>query len=188
MNERNSLHREYDFSLILSGVQELTSDIEDALFEAGCDDSTLSIQHGIVCMQFTREALSLKDAILSAIEDIRNANIGADVLRVDECSLVTPSEIARRIGRSRQLVHQYTTGQRGPGNFPAPERNLGDRAAPLWDWYAVSYWLSQNNMIRLEDHQNAETIAAVNHALEGLHQRSRNPALVDEVQRAIAKV
>ena len=186
MNETQTCEREYDFALILTGVNELTSEVEDSLFVAGCDDATLSVQYCFIYMEFSRTATSLKDAILSAIRDVRNANIGADVWRVDESNLVAPAEIARRIGRSRQLVHQYMTGKRGPGGFPTPECNLTD-GAPLWSWCAVSYWLSQNDMIRPEELQNAESVATINNALEGFRQRGRNPELVAEIARAVGQ-
>jgi hypothetical protein len=185
MNSKSISEREYDFALILTGVPELNSSVEDALFEAGCEDATLSIQYGYLYLEFSRIAASLKDAILSAIRDVRKANIGAEVLRVDECDLVTPAEIARRIGRSRQLVHQYMTGKRGPGGFPAPECNWTD-GAPLWSWCAVSSWLCQHDMIRPEEFGNAEVVAVINHALEGARQRERDPELVSEVARVLA--
>ena len=177
--------REYEFSLILCGVHELDRRIEDALFEAGCDDATLSVQYGTISMDFARASPSLKDAILTAIRDVRKADIGADVWRVDESDLVTPSEIARRLGRSRQQIHQYMTGERGPGGFPAPECNLTE-GAPLWDWYTVCHWLAANGMIRPEQLEDAETVAAINHHLEGVRQKARNPKLVAEVERAVA--
>lgn len=184
MTNNPSCEREYDFALILSGVNELTTEVEDALFEAGCDDATLSVQYGLVYMEFSRQAPSLKDAILSAIRDVRKANIGADVWRVDACDLVTPAEIARRINRSRQLVHQYMTGQRGPGGFPPPACHLTD-GAPLWQWCAVSFWLSQNDMIRPEQLGEAEVVAVINYVLDLAHQRGRNSELVEEVIQAV---
>ena len=186
MSGEQTCEREFDFALVLSGVHELTPEVEDRLFEAGCDDATLSVQYGYIYMEFSRAAASMKDAILSAISDVKKANVGADVWRVDECNLVTPSEIGRRINRSRQQVHQYMTGQRGPGGFPAPECNL-TTGAPLWAWCAVSYWLWQNDMIRPEELQNAEVVAAINNVLEAAHQRGRNPELVAEVVRAVAQ-
>ena len=113
MKASDGTEREYDFALILSGVPELTTDVEDGLFKAGCDDATLSMQFGSLYLEFSRSAPSLKDAILSAIRDVRKAGVGAEVWRVDSHDLVTPSEIARRIGRTRQLVHQYITGEIG---------------------------------------------------------------------------
>lgn len=185
MSELQSCEREYDFGLILSGAKELTTEIEDGLFKAGCDDATLSIQYGCIYMEFSRSAASLKDAILSAIMDVRKAKVGVNVWRVDVCNLVTPAEIARRIKKSRQLVHQYITARRGPGGFPAPECNLTE-GSPLWAWCAVSYWLVQNDMIRPEEIDNAEVVDMVNVALETAHQRARNPQLVEEIAGVIS--
>ena len=175
---------EFDFALILGGVAELTSSVEDALFNVGCSDATLSMQYGLLYLEFSRSAKSLEVAIISAINDVRKANIGAEVLRVDECNLVTASEIARRIGRSRQLIHQYMTGQRGPGGFPPPECHLTDNA-PLWAWCAVSYWLVQNNLLRQEESRNAEVVEAINNWLESARQRQRYPQLLDEITRGL---
>ena len=176
--------REYDFALVIGGVPELTAAVEDALFEAGCDDATLSIRYGLLYAEFSRTAKSLQDAILGAIRDVRRADVGAEVLRVDECDLVTPAEIARRIRRSRQLVFQYINGQRGPGGFPPPECHLSE-GAPLWAWCAVSYWLAQNDIIRPEEGWNAEVVAAINNWLEAARQRRRHPELVREVEREL---
>lgn len=185
MSATTNCEREYDFALILSGVTELTTPVEDALFNAGCDDATLSVQYGQLYLEFSRTASSLLRAILSAIQDVQKAGIGAEVLRVDECDLVTQADIARRIERSRQLVHQYVTGERGPGGFPPPVCHLTEKA-PLWAWCAVSYWLLQNDMIKPEEVRAAEVIAAINTALELRDQRKRNPALADEVAKAVA--
>lgn len=171
---------EFDFALIAGSVNELTPAVEDALFEAGCEDATLSIRYGLLYLEFSRSAKSIQDAILSAIRDVRKAGIGAQVLRVDECNLVTASDIARRIGRSRQLVFQYIKGQRGPGNFPPPEVQLAE-GAPLWAWCAVSYWLAQNDIVRPEEGWNAEVVASINNWLEIERHRARNPRLVEGI-------
>ncbi len=85
MNELtdNVCEKEHDFALIVDGVGSLTTDVEDALFNAGCDNATLSIQYGLLYMEFSRRARSLRDAIVSAIHDVRKAGIGAEVLRVE---------------------------------------------------------------------------------------------------------
>jgi hypothetical protein len=182
VNKSEPCEPEHDFSLILDGVSELTTEVEDALFESGCDDATLSLQHGCVYAEFSRRAPTLKDAVISAIRNVRQAGLG--VLRVDECSLVTASEIARRIGRSRQLVHQYMNGTRGPGGFPPPECQLTE-GAPLWAWCAVSYWLASHDIIRPEEAWNAEVVDAVNRQLETMRQLKRHPQLVREIEREI---
>ena len=71
----------------------------------------------------------------NSLRDVHKAGIGGAKCCVDRCNLVTASDIARRIQRSRQLVHQYMTGQRDPGRFPPPECHLTDHA-PLWRWCA----------------------------------------------------
>ena len=78
--------QEYDFVLALSGITDLSPEAEDALYEAGCDDATICVRNGCVFLAFTRRAPSLKDAVLSAFRDVRKANIGARVARVDESS------------------------------------------------------------------------------------------------------
>lgn len=49
---------EHDFVLALTGVSELSQEQEDALFEAGCDDATISIRSGRVFLSFSRGPLS----------------------------------------------------------------------------------------------------------------------------------
>lgn len=71
----------YTFTLVLAGVDELTPEMADALFEAGCDDSTPASCDGVVHVHFDREAESLGDAIGSAVKDVVRA--GFAVARVD---------------------------------------------------------------------------------------------------------
>jgi hypothetical protein len=183
MGTTNSQH-EFDFTLVIDGVPDLTQEVVDALFEAGCDDATFSIQSGRLCADFSRESGSLENAILSAIEDIGRAKVGAKVARVDECDLVTQAEIARRIDRSRQLVCQFIKGTRGPGHFPPPECHLSE-GAPLWRWCAVSYWLAQNNIIRPQDGWNAQVVSAINNFLELSKHYKDNPGLMGEIRKVI---
>ena len=180
MEARTSCDIEHDFALVLTGLTELTTEAENALFEAGCDDATLSVRFGAVYLTFARVAPSLKDAILTAILDVRKANIGADVLRIDACDLITQAEIARRIDRSRQLVNQYITGQRGPGGFPAPACHITE-GKPLWLWCEVAYWLRQNNMIKEQDLTKAQTVETINCILDYLHQSTADPKLIEEL-------
>src|SRR4051812_7301446 len=92
-----AVERGWDFTLILTGVADVTDGgVMDALYEAGCDDGSPGASCGVAHIDFTRQALSLKDAILSAIVDVRKSNTGIDVVRVDESDLVTKAEMARR--------------------------------------------------------------------------------------------
>ena len=76
------METEHEFTLILGGISELTPEIFDALFEAGCDDATMSSRDGIVWLDFRRTESSPEKALASAVRDVRKANIGAGVLLV----------------------------------------------------------------------------------------------------------
>src|SRR5262245_33166912 len=45
---------EHDFVLILDGISDLAPAMEDALYEAGCDDATISVRAGRVYLTFSR--------------------------------------------------------------------------------------------------------------------------------------
>ena len=184
MNER-ICECEHDFTLVLTGVNELTQGVVDSFYEAGCDDATIASRCGRVVATFSRTAPSLKDAILSAIHCIRRAGVGADVLRVDYCNLVTQADIARKISRSRQLVHQYMTGARGPGGFPSPACEISD-GTRLWFWCEVAYWLWQNDMIKEDVLRDAQQVEAINSVLEMEWQKRANRELTEEVIKAVS--
>lgn len=180
MPARNDCACEHEFVLVLSGVTDLSAAVMDALFEAGCDDATPCVRLGRVYLTFVRTASSLRDAVLSAIRDVLRARIGASVLRVDDCNLASQADIARRIKRTRQQVGQYVSGKRGPGNFPAPVCDLTE-GHPLWMWCEVSYWLWENGIVGEDVLEASRVVAAINSALELLHQRQHDASLVDEV-------
>ena len=71
------METEHEFMLTLDGVSDLDDEAVDALYEAGCDDSTIMTQAGRVMMTITRTAPTMKDAIVGAIRDVQRANIGA---------------------------------------------------------------------------------------------------------------
>lgn len=75
--------RLFSFSLIFSGASELTEELEDAIFEAGCDDALLGIQNGAVFLDFDREAPSFRIALMSAIADVERAGVGLELIRVE---------------------------------------------------------------------------------------------------------
>jgi hypothetical protein len=73
--------KKYDFTLVLSHPSELTEEIAEALFEAGCDDGTPGMAAGVFLVDFHREADSLEEAIQSAIATVKSA--GCQVQRVE---------------------------------------------------------------------------------------------------------
>jgi hypothetical protein len=75
--------KKHNFTLILSGVSELTPDIAGALFEATKGDIECNMQDGIAFLEFERAAPTLREAISSAIGQVADANVGVRVARVE---------------------------------------------------------------------------------------------------------
>ncbi len=71
----------YDFTLVLKGAPELTDDLANRLFEAGCDDGSPGMCCGTTSINFHRVADSLENALRSAITDVNSA--GCTVERVE---------------------------------------------------------------------------------------------------------
>lgn len=75
--------RIYDFTLVFSPGTELTEELGNALFEAGCDDGSPGSCKGIVAIDFHREAESLERAIRSAIVGVQNAGCTVARAKID---------------------------------------------------------------------------------------------------------
>lgn len=157
--------RSYDFTLILKGVVKFDRHLMDALYESGCDDGNLALSNGRPQIRFSRESKSLKEAIVSAIRDVRSA--GVEVLRVDLEEMVCQSDIARLTGKSRQHIHQLIKGLRGPGTFPAPLSRI--KSKPVWAWHEVVLWFAENKIVPVERVETARTIGAINCLLNLSH-------------------
>ena len=155
--------RTHTFVLTLEPPEEVTPELEDALFEAGCDDAALGRSGGTVYLEFDREAPTFLDAVLSAIRDVQGGT-GARVARLEPDELVTASEIAHRLGRSRESVRLLVEGERGPGGFPAPVSGTRRRTR-FWRWSEVAEWLDAHG-IATGRQEEARVIAAINGALD----------------------
>ena len=121
----------HTFTLIVSGFSELTHLVEDAIFEAGCDDALLGVRNGVAFLEFDREASSPREAVLSAIRQVES--VGFRVVRVEPDEWVSATEIAERTKRSRESIRLLAAGRRGPGNFPPPLAGARRRMR-LWRW------------------------------------------------------
>lgn len=78
----------HEFTVILTGISEVTEAAANALYEAGCDDGTFASRDGVAFAMFDREASSLLDAIQSATADIRKAGFGVFRVETDETAVV----------------------------------------------------------------------------------------------------
>lgn len=155
----------YKFTIVLKNVDENTPDLEDSLYEAGCDDALVNFINGTVYLDFDRKAFSLEDAVISAIKDIETASIPIEVTSVGPENLVTESEIANRLNKKRQTVSLWIRGKRRK-SFPHPVMRIAEKS-PLWNWHEVIQWLFDKkiiNDIKLVD--KAAFFANINSVLE----------------------
>ncbi len=137
----------HSFTLVLSGVNDETDNLEDNLFEAGCDDSLINFRNGTVYLEFDREALTFEEAVISAIKQVEGSTLSATVINVAPDDYVTESEMAKRLHVKRQTVSLWFKRERRiESAFPSPMMKLTEKS-PLWRWYEVVRWLYQQKMI-----------------------------------------
>ena len=73
----------HTFTLILSGVAELTAELADALYAATQGDIELNLRDGVAFAEFERTAATLREAITTAIREVEQAPVGVRVVRVE---------------------------------------------------------------------------------------------------------
>jgi hypothetical protein len=83
----------HKFTLILSGVVEITPELADALFAATKGDIEFNLRSGVAYLEFSRAARTLREAITSAIRDVEGADVGVRVVRVESEAANTIAKI-----------------------------------------------------------------------------------------------
>ncbi len=152
----------YEFTIIASGLDPEAGDFETRFLEAGCDDATVGFQNGHILIDFSREARSLTEAIVTAVESALRG--GAIVERVEPDPLVSLSDMASRSGMTKGAMSNYSKGHRLDG-FPAPTARV-TTPSPLWNWAQVAEWLYRNGRISRDEALEAGVFAAANGILE----------------------
>jgi len=157
----------YQFTLVLKHVDDKTKNLEDSLYEAGCDDALINFRNGTVYLDFDRKASSLEEAVLSAIKNVESSSINAVVASVAPEDFVTEAEIAKRLLIGRQAVSLWIKGERRKIKpFPKPIMKLSDKS-PFWKWREVIEWLYDNNLVKEKEAvENALFLETVNAILE----------------------
>jgi hypothetical protein len=162
---------DFEFSLALRGralldeeaVLDLADEVGQALDAAGADVS-VAIRDGVVSLMVSREASTFEEAILVALREVERLP-GIEVVHVGPDALVTATEIADRLGVTRQAIQLMINGQRGPGGFPAPLLGLSSRQR-VWRWLDVVEWLGDRHGSGPAERARAAVIARINHGLE----------------------
>ena len=97
---------EYEFTLKFR-LPDVNADPEqfiDALAQAGCDDASVGVgQQGRVALDFTREAANALEAIVSAVQAVKDAIPGAELVEASP-DFVGLTDVADLVGCSRQNI------------------------------------------------------------------------------------
>jgi hypothetical protein len=79
----------YEFDVVLRDVSEISDDLADGLFAAGCDDATPASCGGTAWIHFDREAPSLEEAIGRAVAQVQSVGFTVSKIQLDVASAVS---------------------------------------------------------------------------------------------------
>jgi hypothetical protein len=83
----------FEFTLVISGVAEITPELADALYSATGGDIELNMRNDVAYLAFDRSAATLHDAVSSAIAQVEGAGVGVRVVRVESDAANTIAKI-----------------------------------------------------------------------------------------------
>ena len=137
---------EYDFTLKFALAQHDrdAADVAERLGAAGCDDALVGIGvPGRVALNFTREAASAEDALLSALGDVKRALPSARLIEAAP-DFVGLTEIADLVGMSRQNLRKLMLTH--AASFPPP---VHEGNPSIWHLALVLQWLEAKGSYRV---------------------------------------
>lgn len=128
---------EYEFTL---KYQLNENEDPDALLErlakAGCENALVGVgQPGRLALAFIRESSTAREAIESALNDVREAVPGARLIEATP-DLVGLTDVAEIVGVSRQNMRKLMLAH--SHSFPAP---IHEGSTSLWHLAEVLIWL-----------------------------------------------
>ncbi|WP_345195796.1 WYL domain-containing protein [Kistimonas scapharcae] len=65
----------HSFTIVISGVEKITSDLEETVYKSGCSDGVLSEKDGVVSLDFNRTHISFDQAIGSVLRQLSNSGL-----------------------------------------------------------------------------------------------------------------
>lgn len=159
---------EYEFTLKYQ-LDDSDCDLEDLLerLGAGCDDALVGIgQAGRIALNFTRQATSAKQALLSAMANVRDAIPTAKLIEAGP-DFVGLTDAAELVKMSRQNLRKLMTAHFG--NFPVP---VHDGNSGLWHLVDLLNWLEGKG-----DYQVPRSIVEVSAAAKKVNQVKESLAI-----------
>lgn len=132
---------EYEFTLkfMLVPSDADADELVERLGAAGCNDALVGIgQTGRLALDFTREANSAKQAIFSALAEVKRVITDAKLVEITP-DFVGLSDVAELVGVSRQNMRKLMLVHKD--SFPVP---IHEGSAALWHLSPVLRWLQEH--------------------------------------------
>lgn len=143
----------YDFTLRFA-LGQFDADPEaclESLATEGCDDALIGLgNNGRIALNFTREAPSAYDAIVSALSEVRRAIPDAKLVEANP-DLVGLTDIAKLLGFTRQNMRMLMV--RSGAEFPPP---VHEGKPAVWHLSKVLLWLKEK-----QSHQFDESLLEI---------------------------
>lgn len=164
---------EYLFTLkyLLADDAGDVDELVERLGAAGCDDSLVGLgMPGRIALEFTREANSAHEAIISALADVKRAI--PDARMIEACpDFVGLSEVAAAIGVTRQNMRKLMVTSK---NFPMP---VHEGSAVVWHLADILSWLDAKGAYNIQKSllEVASTAKQLNFAKESRQQSTTIP-------------
>ena len=141
---------EYEFELKFSIAADLadSGELVERLGEAGCDDALVGVgQSGRIALRFTREAESAKDAVSTALEDVKKAIPTATLIEAGP-DFVGLTDVADILGVSRQNMRKLMLAH--AATFPAP---VHEGSTAIWHLEPLLQWLRSKGGYEISQQQ-----------------------------------
>ena len=137
----------------------------------GCDDALIGIgKPGRIALDFTREANSAEEAVLSALDDVKRAIPDATFIEATPDFVGVP-DIADLLGVSRQYIGKIL--KKNEPEFPPPTHAV---VRAIWHLETVLTWLVESDVREID--KTLLEISRVNMQCNHAKEHSR---LVDEI-------
>ncbi len=132
---------EYEFTLKFKIPTDPVDELIEKLAEAGCDDALIGIgTPGKIALEFIRESTSAKQAIISAIRDVKSAIPDAVLIEVGP-DFVGITDVADLIGVSRQNIRKLIVNH--AASFPTA---VHEGTSAIWHLRHVLEWFKAKGL------------------------------------------
>lgn len=151
----------YEFFLRYRLVHTDHSDDEllEKLGQAGCTDALVGIgAAGRLALDFSRKSPSARQAIESALKDVRRALPGAQLVEAGP-DFVGLTEVASRVGVSRQNLRKLMMTHHD--SFPIP---IHEGKSSIWHLHDLLQWFRKRQMYQISEDaiETSKTVMQVN--------------------------